>query len=80
MAKLLSYMPYDMLIETDRGPYHSIITFHNKLAMFVMLLVTSVDKLILILGCPGLLYINMVERKFPVLTIGFSNLGLQMKP
>ena len=55
MAKLLSYMPYELLIETDGGPNHVIRTLQNKLTIFALFLVTSVDKIIVIRGCAGLL-------------------------
>ena len=63
MSKLLSYIPYELLIETEGGANHAIITLQKKLAIFPMLLWTTVDKLILIRGCPDLLYLNTVERK-----------------
>ena len=60
MDKLLSYMPYDMLIETDGGPDRTIVTLQKKLAIFDLLLTISVDKIIVIRGCPVLLYIKTV--------------------
>ena len=80
MEKLLSYVPYEMLIETDVGTDHSTITFQNKFSIFDMFLVTRVDKLVVIHSCPGLLYLNKVERKMIFLNIGLSNIALQMKP
>ena len=73
-------MPYELLIETDGGPDHAISTLKNKLAIFAMFLVTRVYKLIVIRGCPGLSYLNTVERTMSVLNIGLANLALHMKP
>ena len=76
MYKLLLYIPYELLIETEGGNNHAIITLQNKLAIFTMLLLTSVDKLIVICGCPGLFYINTAEKKKCHLSIS----ALQISP
>ena len=52
MAKILMYIPYEMLIETDGGPDHAIRTLHKKLVIFYLFLVARVDKIIVVRGFP----------------------------
>ena len=80
MAKLLSYIPYELLIETDGGPDHAISTFQNKFAILALFLFTSVGRIIFIRGCPGIFCLSILERKMPVLNISLSNLAFQIKP
>ena len=80
MSKLLSYIPYDLFIEIGGGPDHEISTFQNNFCIFALFLFTSVDKLVVASNCPGISYINTVEKKILVLNIGLANITLQMKP
>eukprot|EP00957_Ditylum_brightwellii_P038933 2941580-Ditylum_brightwellii.AAC.1 len=77
--KLLPYMPYKLLVEADGGPDHAF-SLQNWCALFALFLVSNVDKLVADCGCPSLSYLNTVERKMSVLSIGTNNYAASIKP
>eukprot|EP00957_Ditylum_brightwellii_P045454 3445767-Ditylum_brightwellii.AAC.1 len=77
--KLLPYMPYKLLIEADGGPDHAF-NLQNWCVLFALFLVSNVDKLVAVHGCPGLSYFNTVERTMSVLSIGTNDFAASMKP
>ena len=80
ISKLLSFMPYELLIKTDDGPDHDPRTLHNMMAILSLFLVSGVDKIIAIRCCPGLSYLNTKDRVMSVLHLGLANLALRIDP
>ena len=75
----LPIMPYSLLLETDGGPDHNTTFVQNQLALFALFLLSGVDKFSAIRGCPGLSFLNTVERTMSVLNLGLANLALKIE-
>ena len=73
------YIPYVVMNETDGGPDHNIQFLSNKLACVAFFLMTPIDRLLMIRGCPGLSRRNVVERAMSLLNIGLSGLALNIE-
>ena len=75
-----NYMPYVTLLETDGGPDHNLKFLHNILSLLSLFILSGVDKQIAVRGCPGLSYLNTVEKSMSVLNLGLANLALMIDP
>eukprot|EP00957_Ditylum_brightwellii_P187826 14301210-Ditylum_brightwellii.AAC.1 len=75
---LSSYMPYAILIETDRGPDHRPNMLNNMMAIFALFLAYGVNKLTVIRGIPGQSYLNTVERSISVFNLRLANCAVMM--
>lgn len=74
------YMPYVALLETDGGPDHNLKFLHNILSLLALFKLGKMDKLVAVRGCPGLSYLNTVERCMAILNLGLANLALVIDP
>lgn len=74
------YMPYVALLETDGGPDHNLKFLHNILSLLALFKLGNMDKLVAVRGCPGLSYLNTVERCMAILNLGLANLALVIDP
>ena len=74
------YMPYVALLETDGGPDHNLKFLHNILSLLALFKLGKMDKLVAVRGCPGLSYLNTVERCMAILNLGLANLALMIDP
>ena len=74
------YMPYVALLGTDGGPDHNLKFLHNILSLLALFKLGKMDKLVAVCGCPGLSYLNTVERCMAILNLGLANLALVINP
>ena len=72
--------PYILHIETDGGPDHNFTFLRNTMALFGLFLTCNVDKMTATRCCPGLSFLNIVERAMSLINMGISSLSLAIDP
>ena len=68
---------YLVVLETDGGGNHDHKHVRKQLALFGLFLLENMDKINMTRGCPGLYFIDTVERNMALLNIGLSGLALK---
>ena len=71
-------MPYVLFVGSYVGYDHRIITLQKIFYLFGLFLISNVDGLFSIFGCPYSYYFNTVDSKMSVLKLGMENLSLMM--
>ena len=73
-------LAYVVLIECDYGHDHNLTFLANQVPLSGSFLVGNMDNLISTHRCPGISYLNMVERSISLLKNGLASLVLRMDP
>ena len=68
-------MPYVLLVEADGGPDHNITFLRSKLAAIALFLLSNVDRLTEVRGCPRHSAYNEGEKAMGILNIAWSCCG-----
>ena len=80
LETLKRFFPLLLHIETDGGPDHNFTFLRNTMALFGLFLICDVDKLTATRCCPGLSFLNIVERAMSLVNMGISSLSLAIDP